>query len=114
MDGLHEHERSSVPFHSKALFQSFIQELFEKPDTLIFGNEAATQALVRFKESVELIWSLYNNKLMAIVSHGTMISLFTSRLAGVDGYQFWSELGLPSFVVLDLHKKKLLETVNIS
>jgi len=114
MDGLHEHERSGVPFYSNAKFQSLVQELFAKPDALVFGNETAIQALTRFRESLELIMSLYDNKRMAVVSHGTVISLFTSWLTGVDGYPFWQALGLPSFVLLDLQSMKLLETVNIS
>ena len=114
MDGLHEHERDGVALHSKEEFQSLVREFFEKPDTLIFGNETATQAFVRFRESVELMMNLYDGKLMAIVTHGTVISLFTSWLTGVDGYLFWKDLGLPSFVLLDLQNKKILETVNIS
>jgi broad specificity phosphatase PhoE len=112
-DGLHEHERSGVPFYPKREFESFVRLLFEKPDVLVFGNEFGTQALERFRESVELVMTLYDDKRMAIVAHGTVISLFVSSLTGVDGYQLWSDLGLPSFVVLDLKNKKLLETVNI-
>jgi len=114
MDGLHEHERSGVSLVSKDEFQLLVRELFEKPDELIFGNETATQALERFKTSVELIMSLYDGKRMAIVSHGTVISLFASWLIGVDGYQFWKNLGLPAIVVLDLQNKKLLETINFT
>lgn len=86
MDGLHEHERNGVPFSSKEDFQSLIRELFEKPDELIFGNETATQALERFKKSVELMMDLYDGKRVAIVAHGTVISLFTAWWTGVDGY----------------------------
>lgn len=114
MDGLHEHERESVALVSKEEFQSLVRELFEKPDDFVFGNETAAQALVRFKKSVELMMKLYDGKHMAIVAHGTVISLFTAWLTGVDGYLFWEDLGLPAFVVLDMKNKKLLETINIT
>lgn len=114
MDGLHEHERSGVSLVSKEEFQSLVREMFEKPDELIFGNETAAQALERFKTSVALMMNLYDDKRMAIVAHGTVISLFVSELTGLDGYQLWNELDLPSFVVLDLDNRKLLETVTIS
>ena len=113
MDGLHEHDRSGVPFYSKDKFQSLVQEIFEKPDVLVFGGETATQALVRFRESVELIMNLYENKRMVIVSHGTVISLFVAWLTGVDGFLLWKELGLPSLVVLDEQNKTLLQVENI-
>lgn len=114
MDGLHEHERSGIQLISKEDFQSSIRKLFEKPDELVFGNETATHALERFRESVELLKDLYAGKQMAIVAHGTVISLFTSWLTGVDGYLFWEDQGLPSFVVLDMQNKRLLETINIT
>jgi broad specificity phosphatase PhoE len=114
MDGLHEHDRGGVPFYSKDKFQSLVQELFENPDVLVFGGETATQALVRFRESVELIMNLYDNKRMVIVSHGTVISLFVSWLTGVDGISLWEKLSLPSYVVLDVQNKNMLETVNIN
>jgi broad specificity phosphatase PhoE len=114
MDGLHEHDRNGVPYYSNDKFQSLVQELFEKPDVLVFGNETATQALLRFRESIELITTFYDDKKGAIVSHGTVISLFVAWLTGVDGYSLWKELGLPSFILLDLQNKKLLETVNIN
>lgn len=114
IDRLHEHERSSISFRSKDDFQILIRELFERPDELIFGDETATQALERFKGSVEMLMDLYAGKQMAIVSHGTVISLFTSWLTGVDGYLFWKDLGLPAIVVLDMINKKLLKTINIS
>lgn len=113
MDGLHEHKRSGVQLISKEEFRPLVQELFEKPDEVVFGNETATQALERYKESVELLMNLYDGKRMAIVAHGTVISLFVSWLTGVDGYLFWKDLGLPSFVLLDTKNKKLLEIVNI-
>lgn len=114
MDGLHEHDRSCVPYYPHDKFQSLVQELFERPDALVFGNETATQALERFRESVELTMNLYHDRKVAIVSHGTVISLFVSWLTGVDGFSLWKELGLPSYVVLDVQNKNLLETVNIN
>jgi len=114
IDGLHEHERNDVPFHAENTFQALVRKMFGKPDALVFGNETAARALARFRESLELVMDLYEDKRMVVVSHGTVISLFVSWLTGVDGYLLWNELGLPSFVMLDLQNRKLLETVNIN
>jgi hypothetical protein len=35
-------------------------------------------------------------------THGTMISLLVANKCGVDGFGLWKQLGLPSFVVVDL------------
>jgi broad specificity phosphatase PhoE len=55
----------------------------------------------------------HKNKTIIIVAHGTVISLFVSRLAGTPDFPLWKELGLPSFVVLDLHSKALITRENI-
>ena len=112
MDGLHEHKRSGVSYRSQEEFRSLVRGLFETPDKLIFGNETAAQALERFKESVELLMEMYDGKRMAIVAHGTVISLFTAWLTGVDGYLFWKDLGLPSFILLDLQNKNGSPVIN--
>ena len=114
VESLHEHDRSGVPYHLDDKFQNFIRELFDKPDELVFGNETANAALARFHHAVEQVLSLYTDKTIVIVAHGTVISLFVSWLTGCDGYSLWNELGLPSFVVLDKQSKTLIEIVNLT
>jgi len=112
MKDLHEHDRRRVPFLDKDEFQTLVQEFFAKPDALVFGNETANQALVRFCGAVNSMLEYSDAKTILIVSHGTVISLFVSWLTGQSGYSFWKELGLPSFVVLDLQSKTLLQMEN--
>ena len=112
-EGLHEHDRSNSPYYSKEEFQTLVLEFFKKPDALVFGNETASQALVRFRNAIHSIIDQYENKAILIVAHGTVISLYVSWLTGRDGYSLWQELGLPSFVALDLQSKTLLKTVNL-
>ncbi|GAB4122161.1 MAG: hypothetical protein Fur005_16970 [Roseiflexaceae bacterium] len=38
-------------------------------------------------------------KTIVLVSHGTVISLYLSRVAGVDPFTYWQRLGLPSMVI---------------
>jgi broad specificity phosphatase PhoE len=111
--GLHEHDRSLSPYYSREEFQKFVQEFFEKPDILVFGSETANQSLRRFRKAVESILNSCEDKIVIIVSHGTVISLFVSWLTGCDGYVLWQELGLPSFVVLDVRSRALLKTENL-
>jgi 2,3-bisphosphoglycerate-dependent phosphoglycerate mutase len=113
--GLHEHERSTAaPYLSQPDFEAVVRELFEKPDIPVFGNETANQAHERFSGAVHSILSDNKNSKIAIVTHGTVISLFVSRLTGKSGFQIWSQLGLPCFVVLDLQSKELIAHENIS
>jgi broad specificity phosphatase PhoE len=114
LEGLHEHDRSQSPFYAKGDFQLLVQEFFEKPNALVFGNETAQQALARFRDVIDSILRSYNAKNVAVISHGTVISLFVSWLTGCNGFLLWKELGLPSFVLLDMQSKLLLKTENIT
>lgn len=113
-DNLHEHERSLVPYVSQQEFQTAVHQFFEKPDTLVFGSETADQAHERFSRVVNSIVSRNDKSKIVIVAHGTVISLFVSRLTGQPGFEIWSELGLPSFMVLELQSKDLIAFENFS
>jgi broad specificity phosphatase PhoE len=112
-DGLHEHDRSKTTYLSKDKFQAAIREFFEKPHTLVFGRETADEAYLRFYQAVSSILNEYANKAIVIVSHGTVISLLVSRLSGISDLLLWSELGPPSYVVLDMQTKTLITKENI-
>ena len=112
-DGLHEHDRRTTPFLSPHQFQQAVREFFEKPDTLVFGSETAEAAYARFSSAVNAVLSESANQTILIVSHGTVISLFVSRMAGISDMRLWSELGLPSYVVLDMQTKVLIARENI-
>lgn len=114
VEGLHEHDRSGSPYYSKDEFQDLVRELFAKPGELIFGNETANSALARFRQAVDFVLNAYSGKNIVIVAHGTVISLYVSWLTGCNGYGLWKELGLPSFVVLDIQSKILIDTVNLA
>jgi broad specificity phosphatase PhoE len=110
---LHEHDRSNMPFLSHDLFQVSIREFFQKPDKLVFGSETANQAHGRFYRAIHSILSAHTGKTIVIVTHGTVISLFVSRLTGSSDLEIWSKLGLPSFVAIDLHSSTLIVRSNI-
>ena len=113
VEGLHEHDRSNVSYLSKDEFHAAVHEFFERPDTLVFGNETANQSHARFNQAVLSILNLHSGKTIAVVAHGTVISLFISRLTGISDILLWNELGLPSFVVIDTKSGSLIERENI-
>ena len=114
LTGLHEQDRNEVLFSSYEEFRKDVKQVFERPDELVFGSETASQALDRFHRSVDLVLEASDSETALIVAHGTVISLFVSWLTGINGYSIWQELGLPSFVVLDMQSKALLQIENIS
>jgi broad specificity phosphatase PhoE len=105
---LREHDRSDVPFLSHPAFQGSIRKFFENPDEPVFGRETANQAYTRFYRAVHSILKAHRDKTTIVVTHGTVISLFISRLTGSSDLELWSQLGLPSFVALDLQSNTLI------
>ncbi len=113
VEGLHEHDRGETPYLSREGFQRAVREFFAKPDALVFGSETANQAYTRFSEAIRSVLDGYRDQTVVIVAHGTVISLFVSRLTGTSDVSLWHELGLPSFLVIDCESNQLLAKENI-
>jgi broad specificity phosphatase PhoE len=111
--GLHEHERGMVTSTGdQDAFQEQARRLFERPDELIFGAETADQAHARFATAVAAVIEQHPHGNLAIVTHGTVMTLFIARSAGLDPVPFWKSLGLPAFAVLSLPGLHLMEVID--
>jgi broad specificity phosphatase PhoE len=113
VEGLREHDRDGLSYIPNDEFQSAICEFFERQDELVFGNETANQAHARFNRAVQSVLNYLENKTTVIVAHGTVIALFVSRLICISDILFWNDLGLPSFVVIDMQDVALIKQENI-
>ncbi|MDE0690164.1 MAG: phosphoglycerate mutase family protein [Candidatus Poribacteria bacterium] len=115
VEGLHEHDRNSVEFLEKKKFEASVFQFFNQPGLLTFGNETANQAHHRFSQAVMGIIEKYPDKNIALVTHGTVLTLFVSHLVGIEPFAFWKGLALPSWVVLshpDLSLRSVCKSIN--
>lgn len=107
--GLHEHERPQAAGQtSSEQFETLLANFFAHPDQLIFGTESADQAYARFTNTINQLISAYPQETLAIVTHGTVISLFVSHNCSLDPFEFWKRLGLPFVIVLSLPDLQIL------
>jgi len=112
-DNLHEHERETAPyFDTRAEFIEAIQNLFIHPTELVFGDETGLAAQERFASAVENVLKVNPRENIAIVTHGTVLSLFVSQLTGCAAIPFWRGLGMPAIVAFSHPAMKLLAQVN--
>jgi broad specificity phosphatase PhoE len=113
--GLHEHERGVVRDPgNRGAFQAQVAAFLERPGELVFGRETADAAHGRFSQAVAGVLARHPTHSPAIISHGTVMSLFIARSAvgdGLDPLSLWQSLGLPAFAVLSLPGLQLLEVV---
>lgn len=101
VDDLHEHVRTIDPDFNQKTFEAHVAAFFAQPAELIFGSETADQAYERFSRAINLILQNHPGQNIAVVSHGTVISLYVSRVCSLDPFLIWKALTLPSYIVLD-------------
>jgi broad specificity phosphatase PhoE len=100
---LREHEREHSPFLGKDAWEQTLTAFFSRPTELIFGEESAHQALQRFHAAVEKIVAGTPHGNLALVTHGTVLTLFVaSHNPQIDALAFWRSLQLPDLIVLTL------------
>ncbi len=99
-EGLHEHERGSMPRLTHEQFQAGIAKMFEYPDELVFGDETAIQALNRFQQALENLAIHFSRENLLVVSHDTVITLWAADRIQASHYEFWKRLEMPSCVVI--------------
>lgn len=108
---LHEHDRRGVPYLGADEFEAAVARFFAQPNELVLGRETAEAAGARFEAAVRRVVAQSSAETLVIVAHGTVISLFVARYAGVDAFDLWRRLDLPSFVVLNWPAGTVLDVV---
>jgi broad specificity phosphatase PhoE len=100
VDDLHEHERNTAGWASTEVFEGQVSEFFARQDDLVFGEETAVQASQRFNGAVRRLLQDHPDETTAVVSHGTVMTLFVCSWNDVDPFHFWHSLAMPSVIVL--------------
>lgn len=92
-DGLRETARRTVGWLAPDDLDRGIQELFERPGEVVFGEESAAAALARFEEAVAGL-----PEPAVVVTHGTVLSLYAAPRIGREPYEVWGSLELPDVI----------------
>ncbi len=101
VEGLHEHERADSSFHPrKEDFRREVEAFFSYRGRRVFGAESAIKAYARFARAVDGLLERVPDTSVVAISHGRVIALFSGVRAGVDPFELWKRLHLPSLVVL--------------
>lgn len=109
---LYEHNRPNAdPLGTREQFEAQVIRLFEHPDELVFGSETADEAHSRFSAAIANVLDQHPEGNLAVVTHGTVMTLFIAHATGLDPIPFWKSLSLPAFAVLSLSDLRLLEVV---
>ena len=97
---LAEHARNATSFLPQAEFQEKIAQMFANPNKLVFGEEAADEALERFSRALERACLNAGGNDFLVVTHGTVLSIYVSRRLGIDVLSLWRSLTMPMAIVI--------------
>ena len=100
---LREHDRGNTTIIGAEKWRSLVIESIRNQDEHIYGSEPVGTARMRFGNAVErLMKPLQNdNRTIAVIAHGTVISTFVAELLEIDPIPIWESLGLPGFVEIE-------------
>jgi broad specificity phosphatase PhoE len=83
-------------------FEQSVRAFFDNPNELVYGRETAAQAEQGFTQAVEAVTQTHPTGDVAIVAHGTVITLFVTRHNPMPAFDLWQRMSLPSYIVLTL------------
>ncbi len=104
---LHENDRSGLPYLGDDDYLATFARFFSVPDKHIVGHETAREATDRFARAINALLCAHPTGTIAVVAHGTVISLYLQQIAEIDPFPLWQRLGLPSFVVVSRSELRL-------
>jgi broad specificity phosphatase PhoE len=107
--GLAEHARHSAGYLSRDDLEAGIARLFASTSEPVFGDETADQAFARFAAALERRQAKGARDIL-VVTHGTILSIYLGRVAGIDPLPFWRTLPTPAAIVLEDGKIRMVPT----
>lgn len=111
--GLEEHHRADEPLVEPDEFQRAMRRFFASPETLVFGDETANEAAARFRAAVTSVLASQPGRRLAIVSHGTVMTLLLAAPNGLDPYALWSSLAMPEAFVVRSSDWRIFERLKV-
>jgi 2,3-bisphosphoglycerate-dependent phosphoglycerate mutase len=98
---LHENDRTGLGFLPMDALRARIGRFFNEPSVLVIGTETADAAGRRFEAAVRALQAEAGDRMVAVVTHGTVLTTLVARYNPVQAFDFWDSLTVPSVVVLD-------------
>lgn len=104
-----ETARATAPFFDRHEdFQQAIHQAMLNPDDLCFGEETFSDALKRFSRGIDELIQAHPTENVAIVSHGTILSLYIAHQTGRAVFPLWRSLDMPAYAVFSLPAGELI------
>ncbi|MCF8058967.1 MAG: phosphoglycerate mutase family protein [Bacteriovoracaceae bacterium] len=91
-------------------YVNYTEEILEKVSQSAYGEESATEALIRFENGIKNVLEIGMEEERVVVTHGTVLALFLAKYnAEMKAFEYWEKLECPSYAVVDASTYKILE-----
>jgi broad specificity phosphatase PhoE len=111
MAGLAEVGRGPEVYSSAADYNGIMERFFTQPDRSVSGWESSTSALARFQVAVRQILDQRVTGSVAILSHGTILTLYTAMLDGeAPNLARWHSIGFATVATVDIETMQIVKT----
>lgn len=110
---LEEHHRQRKGILEPAAWHRTVRRFFANPEVLVFGSETAAEARARFHRGVRAALDRRPGKRLALVSHGTVITLLLAEPNGLEPFEMWSSLGMPEALVVRSGDLRIVERMRV-
>jgi broad specificity phosphatase PhoE len=100
-EGLQEFDRPLLPIMTRAEHERMNEAIFTDVERCVLGTESARSALERFSAALDAQLAQTEDEALAIVTHGTVISLFVGAHNGISAFELWKRLSCPSIVIVE-------------
>lgn len=109
LSGVAEVHRDKQVYRTTSAHHLVLEAFFRAPDKVIEGWERARDALDRFVYSVKEIHAAHPNESIALLSHGTILTLYTAYLdRQPPTLARWAKIGFTTVATVDPAASKLL------
>lgn len=112
-----ENDRTDFPFFDSIdEFRAEMKRFFETPSEIVVGTESAFDARGRFAGGIYELLDETPNGTVAVVTHGTVMSLFLGRVLAQPAHDIWlsiQELGMPCYAVLSTPDLSVLKVSGV-
>lgn len=109
-DGLEEHHRPERNLLAKSDWLALIKRFFEQPEDVLFGLESALEARRRISAAVAASAEGAEGG-VAIVTHGTVLTLLLAEPNSLDPFDLWRSLRMPEAFLVSWPKLRIMGRV---
>lgn len=110
---LEEHHRPKAALLEEAAWRRTMRRFFANPEVLVFGSETALEAGARIRRGVKAALNARPGQRLAVVSHGTVLTLLLAEANELDPFELWSSLQMPEALLVSSEGMRIVERLKL-